>query len=294
MNVIHGRFVMAHTNDRQKTHQKIRSIRNAQRKIRDRIKQIIKQLKHLESIPGSQPWVTFRRVQTIKELNSPHHTLKSALKQDLIVLKSELRQLHRDVLNVRLQPAERANQDFEKELERTLKVAEKDGTLAEGDLVELRAKAESVLQQYVNILKVAPTEKNIERVLSKAETPLLLGSDTDSGTCGKALNAVAGASEKLVAHKDRLFRKNPTVDNFDKLLQSKANAQLVGGRISWQPKNWKPARTTHKVRAGETLSILAKRYYGNMGHWDVIYLENFGVIGDDLKKLRVGITLTIP
>jgi nucleoid-associated protein YgaU len=274
--------------------QQLHSIRDAQKKIRDKINHIKKQLKRLETLPGTQPWRSFHRAQTVKELKSPFPTLKDALKHDLMVLKSELRNLGRKGISVRIQGADRANKDFEKELEKKLKEAEKDGSLPENELAELRSKAESVVKQYVGILNAAPSEKNIERVLDKLETPLLLGSDTESGTCGEALRAVASAAEKLVVQKEKAFRKNPTADNFDQLLQSKATAATVGGKTQGQPADWKPAQTSHKVIPGDTLSGIAKRYYENMSHWDVIYMENYGVIGDDVRQLRVGITLKIP
>jgi len=275
--------------------QQLHSIRHAQKKIRDKIDHIKQQLKRLETIPGTQPWGSFHRTQTVKELKSPFPTLKDALKHDLMVLKSQLRDLGRKTMTVRVQAADKAIRDFEKELEKKLKEAEKDGNLPETELTELRSKAESVIKQYVGILNAVPSGKNIERVLDKLEIPLLLGSDTDSGTCGEALRAVANASEKLEAQKDKAFRKNPTADNFDKLLQSKAIAQMVGGKTRGQPADWKPAQTSHKVKPGDTLSEIAKRYYGNMSHWDVIYIENCGVvIGDDVRQLPVGITLRIP
>jgi hypothetical protein len=276
--------------------QQIQSIRDAQKKIRDKIEHIKQQLRRLETIPGTQPWVSFNRVQTVRELKSPlpHLTLKDVLKHDLMALKSQLRDLDRKSMTVRVQAADGASRDFEKELEKKLKDAEKDGSLPENELAELRSKAESIIKQYVDILNAHPSEKNIERVLDKLETPLLLGSDTDSGICGEALRSVASASEKLVAQKEKTFRMNPTADNFDTLLQSKDTAQLVGGKTRWQPTDWKPARTTHKVVKGDTLSKIAKRYYGSMSHWDVIYMENYGVIGDDVRQLRVDITLRIP
>jgi LysM repeat protein len=274
--------------------QQLQSIRNAQKKIREKIGHIKKQLKRLESLPSSQPWVSFRRVQTVKELKSNLPTLKEVLKNDLKVLTSELHELGREGINVQVRAADAASKDFNKELEKALKAAEKDGSLSGENLADLRFKAESVVKKYVDILRAAPSEKNMERVLDSLETPLLLGSSTESGVCGDALQAVARASEKIVAQKEKAFRNNPTADNFDKLLQSQGTASFVGGKTRLQPANWKPARTSHRVVTGDTLSKLAKRYYGKMSHWDLIYIENYGIIGDDVKKLRVGITLKIP
>jgi nucleoid-associated protein YgaU len=54
-----------------------------------------------------------------------------------------------------------------------------------------------------------------------------------------------------------------------------------------------PAVRTHLVRRGETLSGLARRYYGNAGKWRHIYEAN----RDKLKKpsgLQAGMTIVIP
>lgn len=276
------------------TRQQLQSIRSAQTLVREKIKRIQEQLKRLESEPGSPPWVTFRRVRTVEELRSHHPTLQQALKQDLMLLKSHMRDLGKQVIGLRTKAAKQASRDFARRLEEVLKNAEKTGSLSDAELAELRAEAEDVLKQFVGILNSAPSEKNIELVLGELETPLLLGSDLDSGTTGEALRAVARASEKLVEQKEKAFRNNPTAANLDKLLQSKATAQTVGGQTRDRPKDWKPANTKHPVVAGDTLSSISERYYGDRSHWDVIYYANYGAIGDDVKQLRVGITLAIP
>lgn len=54
--------------------------------------------------------------------------------------------------------------------------------------------------------------------------------------------------------------------------------------------------TTHNVEAGENLSMIAKRYYGNSDPtaWRAIYEANRAVIGPNPDKLPVGVSLTIP
>jgi nucleoid-associated protein YgaU len=276
------------------TKKHLHHIRDEQKRIRTKIDKINKQLKRLESVPGAQPWISFHRVQTIEELKSPFPTLKDALKHDLTVLKSKLRDLNRMALATRVQAANRAREDFRREAYEKLKEAEKDGGPTESELADLRSKAESVLKRYVNILKVNPSEKNMENVLANLEAPLVFGSDSDSGVAGEAFHELSSASEKLVTQREKEFRRTPTSENFDKLLGDKERAMLVGGKTQDRPANFKPANTTHIVARGESLSEISRRYYGNQGYWDVIYMENYGVIGNDPDTIQAGITLQIP
>ena len=51
---------------------------------------------------------------------------------------------------------------------------------------------------------------------------------------------------------------------------------------------------THVVEAGDTLSAIALKYYGNAALWTEIYKVNKKVIGDNPSKIFVGQKLTIP
>ena len=56
-----------------------------------------------------------------------------------------------------------------------------------------------------------------------------------------------------------------------------------------------PARQrTYVVRAGDTLSAIALRYYGNGDLWGRIFSANRAKIGSDPSELRAGVTLVIP
>jgi nucleoid-associated protein YgaU len=50
---------------------------------------------------------------------------------------------------------------------------------------------------------------------------------------------------------------------------------------------------THKVRKGETLAQVAKRYYGDDSEWRRIYSANRDVLKDP-NRLKPGVTLRIP
>ncbi len=76
--------------------------------------------------------------------------------------------------------------------------------------------------------------------------------------------------------------------------------RLVIGQILILPdKNTKPAPIkarsgTHVVRSGETLSSIAKSYYGDERRWAAIYEANRSAIGADAGALEVGMTLVMP
>jgi nucleoid-associated protein YgaU len=55
-----------------------------------------------------------------------------------------------------------------------------------------------------------------------------------------------------------------------------------------------PRTRTYVVRAGDTLSSIAQRYYGNGELWGRIYTANRKQIGSDPSELWVGLVLVIP
>lgn len=50
----------------------------------------------------------------------------------------------------------------------------------------------------------------------------------------------------------------------------------------------------HTVRRGESLRSIAKRYYGTEGGWKRIHKANRARIGDDPRKLKIGVVLVVP
>jgi len=57
-----------------------------------------------------------------------------------------------------------------------------------------------------------------------------------------------------------------------------------------------PSSQTYTVQAGDTLSSIAQKFYGdgNKQSWRKIYDANKAVIGPDPNQLKVGMILTIP
>lgn len=55
-----------------------------------------------------------------------------------------------------------------------------------------------------------------------------------------------------------------------------------------------PATRKHVVKKGESLSLIAKQYYGNVRQWKKIYEANKQVVGSNPDLIQVGQELVIP
>lgn len=55
-----------------------------------------------------------------------------------------------------------------------------------------------------------------------------------------------------------------------------------------------PAATTYEIKSGDSLSAIAKRFYGDTTQWRKIYEANRDVLGDDPDKIYPGQKITIP
>lgn len=56
----------------------------------------------------------------------------------------------------------------------------------------------------------------------------------------------------------------------------------------------KPAVKTHVVKAGDTLTALAKKYYGDPKMYMILYEANKEPIGDDPDIIKTGLELKDP
>lgn len=72
-----------------------------------------------------------------------------------------------------------------------------------------------------------------------------------------------------------------------------AGAQLGAGMAPSSQPSPSPAARTHKVAKGDTLSAIAKQYYGNANDYQKIFEANKDQLADP-DKIEVGQTLRIP
>ena len=111
---------------------------------------------------------------------------------------------------------------------------------------------------------------------------------------GDSLSSIAGEWFGDPNKWDLIFKANPDIDkdNLD-----------IGQKLRLPPKDAtreaiRSPRTggvnVHVVGSGDTLSGIAKAYYGNPDKWRIIYEANKSIIGPDPNDLNVGMKLTIP
>jgi nucleoid-associated protein YgaU len=111
---------------------------------------------------------------------------------------------------------------------------------------------------------------------------------------GDTLSSIAGDWFGDPNKWDLIYRANPQIDK-DRL--------DIGQKLRLPPKDVtraaiRPPQTggvnVHVVGSGETLSGIAKAYYGDPNKWRIIYEANRAIIGADPNDLNVGMKLTIP
>lgn len=239
------------------------------------------------------------RIWCLQQVKAPPPQLQAELQRELAALQSEIMDLrlrerslaHRFKLR---QQADRKSQEFANRLTETLREAEKAGELPAEQMADLLDQSEAVLAEHIDILRANPSPENIVAVISNMEVPATLGGDGSTGKTAEGFQVAGEAAETLLHRAQQEFDKVPSVGNFDRLLSRVRMAQVLGKADDalTPPPGFVPVRKTHPVAPGESLSSIAKLYYGKESYWPYIYLENF--TKTDPNKLTVGATLNIP
>ena len=107
------------------------------------------------------------------------------------------------------------------------------------------------------------------------------------------LASLAGLLRKGVAPARKLTRARILLLADDGGAPSPPALATPEGSVRSGQSSPKPAPRTYVVRAGDTLTSIALRAYGNEGRWRAIYRANRALIRDP-DVLVVGTTLTIP
>ncbi|MEE9268735.1 MAG: hypothetical protein V3V49_00580 [Candidatus Krumholzibacteria bacterium] len=252
---------MTEESTRREVLDRVKAIRQAQKRIKQKIKQILHILELLEdgTYPINQPWISLRRVTRVEDLRAKKHTtLRSALMADLEDLKALLESLKNDSKTLRRElfrrktrrmrrRARRSERDFKRWAEEILKEAEKEGYLSDEEVEKLRAEAEDVVDQWADVLDRDPSRKNIEKTLGSMYTPLAFGSDPDKGKLGKAMDSLKQAGRKRANRARARFEKTPTRENAKRLFNSGAESQVLGGE---EDDLWDTVQETAGKRAG--------------------------------------------
>jgi len=99
--------------------------------------------------------------------------------------------------------------------------------------------------------------------------------------------------QKLQEERARKAAAKEAAERAERQKKAQEALKMLGEKEEKKPE--RPALpATHVVEAGDTLSAIALKYYGNAALWPEIYKANKKVIGDDPSKIFVGQKLTIP
>ena len=141
-----------------------------------------------------------------------------------------------------------------------------------------------------------PSEKNLDIALSDATTAVQMGSDNCDSLKKKIMQLGRVFIEKQRDDAEKEFRRDPSLDKFDKFYAKIQEFWVFGGSRKDPLRNIKrrlpPGKYT--VQKDDTLSSISEKYYGSPGYWDVIYLANLGVIGNNPYLIQPSIILNIP
>lgn len=270
-------------------------------------------------LSSTQPWVSPKTgpIENLEMLRSPHKSLREALEADLLVLKQQVREIARqprvippvDPRNPSAGPipvpapvarpatAASLNQEVKSGLAELTKLMNSGDEEAAAALVkDLQGIAGQALSLSIGALRLDPSNANLTMTVQSIAMLSALGGDEIA--IGDAWIAVGGAAQKRMHVAEERFRTEATTEGMAKMLGEWVLGQSIGVELEYKREGWVPAGRIEHVTAmtgkADTLSGLSQKYYGSFGFWDVIFLENHGVIGSDPNKLLRGIVLIIP
>jgi nucleoid-associated protein YgaU len=132
--------------------------------------------------------------------------------------------------------------------------------------------------------------------VSSTEPPVLRRYTVEAGDSLSSIAlTVYGSANRWV----EIAQANPLVDpNRLRVGQEIKLPDLRGGAVAAAPgeagEDLPRRGATYTVKAGDTLSSIAKQYYNSASKWELLYQANRRAIGDDPGNVRVGMELLIP
>jgi len=152
--------------------------------------------------------------------------------------------------------------------------------------VPSQSSAETSGSEAQSVQKTVPSQPG-----SSDATP---SGDARSDIGGRANTAVSGGAvvgSEVGRRKASEVAQPASVDVAGPELVLQDTVVNEDGRVSQSPD---PSPRTYTVHSGDTLSSIAKRYYGNSALWKRIRDANPDVLGKDVRQIPVGMQLTIP
>lgn len=284
-----------------KTPDEIKEEAKVIRRANSEVRQILTSAEDLpdlvENFSSDLPWTQFRTYYSDGANAGNQKSLRSDLEEITRSLKDQVRKVSFEFNNKAYSKsqAQEMSKQLRLRITEEIRKAEDSGTLSDETLKSILNESENVLKAHLDVLKAEPTEDNIYSALKEIEIQQSLGANSDCPYAEAAWNVMLKATKKIWEKANWNFRKNPTSANFGKLLQAMANNQMLGGNLNFcKPEGWQAVKQTYKVREGDSLSAISNQFYKNFSYWDIIFIENREVIGDNPDKLKVGVELVIP
>jgi hypothetical protein len=150
------------------------------------------------------------------------------------------------------------------------------------------------VERSIEEVKKNPSKKALRGLVGDIAVLQLYGTDEEKEKEG--MNAAVECGGILKDKSEKTFRSTPTKESFEKLLESKVDYQALGGSEEDPLRGVRRLRPPgpYTVAPSDTLSSISKMFYGSEGYWDVIYMNNVRVIGNNPDFIHPGITLHIP
>ncbi len=286
--------------------QNIRTVRKEIKLVRKLIQQRIDKLLWIntQKIPGSQPFMRMEHIRSTEEwcrkskinLSNPS-SYREELRQQIEQLKRLLknlqtsqRKLHakniRSQIGRTRQKIGRSLREFEKKI-----IQSEDDPEMWNDIHEMaRRNTHHALSQ----LKTNPSRQNVKVALSSFSDEIAMG--ICEGERYFSINeTINNAVKERLQDAEERFRRIPSVENFIALFREVERAQRFLGDAQPEHAGWKPANdVVHKVKKGDTLSGLSKKYYGKTYFWDIIFLKNAHLFDSNFRLLPKVQTIIIP
>jgi LysM repeat protein len=175
-------------------------------------------------------------------------------------------------------------------------LANKDDAQVQSLIKAASKAADKMLEKSIDKVNANPSEETLRVMFGDLAASQSLGSEQEERLTDEAMKAAVKATKIIKGKTEKEFRRVPTKENFRKLLNKMALHQSVGGSdedpLHGVKRLLPPGKYT--VKPGDSLSKISEKYYGSSGYWDVIYLSNLGLIGNNPDIIRPDIILDIP
>ena len=271
---------------------RIRRIQAQQDEIQKYVRTVLNELERIESGELWDYWVIIRESGKFSTHREQLGERLNALRRQLARLKRQRREVRIAILESNARKLGRENRMAAREIVR--RAEKRGGELSSDEERKLRQRTKATLHAAIDVLRKKPNRSNMKFVLQSLSDAMVVGGDESQAF--KALGNAASIRYRAV---ESIFRKKPSGENMRKMMKAYAEGSMFGGAAGGFPPKpdglkvpW-PERT-HLVKPGETLAEISKKHYGSAGYWDIIYIENYGLIGDNYRQLRPHTVLQIP